>query len=191
MAACVCAGIIFVGGGYLYLNRELSTVENKTYSVPYYSPAPENAGVMFRIGQQGVLVYLDFEDNNIRFVYDTKDTPTGGLLYGYTVDYTVESDFDLLSGIVDILGGIELERDGEILRYTGVQVSELLLKNNCDRDLCDEVILKITEKVKNTGFQNEDFLYIIENSSTDLSLPDCYYWREYISALCGNVQIVN
>lgn len=186
LAICVCVGIVFIGSGYLYLERELGEAENKAYSVPYYSPAPENAGILFKIDEQSVLVYLDFAGEGMRFVFGED-----WHIYGYKADYTVKGDYDLVSGIVDILGGIDLEIDGEVLRYTGVQVSELLLKSNLDRKLVDRVIIKITEKIKKIGFQNEDFLYIIENSSTNLNIPDCYYWGDYISGLCENVRIVN
>jgi len=92
---------------------------------------------------------------------------------------------------VDILGGIEMSDGEEVLRYTGVQISDMLSRNADSDAISREIILKLVEKIEKTGFQNEDFLYIIENSNTDLTVPDCYYWPEYISAICGNVQIVN
>ncbi len=191
LTICLCTGIIFVGTGYLYLDKKLEPTENKTSSVPYSKALPENAGVKFEMCGKGLLVYMNFEENQLSFIFDDKGVTAGGMLYGYSVDYIIEGELDLLAGIIDILGGIELESKDEILRYTGVQVSDMLSRQTNSDKLIREIILKLTQKIQKTGFKTEDFLYIINNSNTNLTVPDCYYWSEYISALCSDVQIVN
>lgn len=191
LTICLCVGIIFVGLGYFYLDKKLEPADNKTSSVPYTRSLPENTGIKFKMGGKGLLVYMDFEQEQLSLIFDDRDTSVGGMLYGYSVDYIVEGDFDLLAGIIDILGGIELEMENEVLRYTGVQISDLLSIQSGSDTLMREIILKLTEKVKESGFKTEDFVYIIKNSNTNLTVPDCYYWSEYIGGLCENVQMVN
>jgi len=191
LAVCFCTGIIFIGCGYLYLNRELTPTENKSPSVPYYPESPENKGVMFEICKESVLFFLNFENSTISVLFDDSNTPVGGKLYGYDVDYKISGDYDLLAGIIDIAGGIELKTQDEVLRYTGVQVSDLLSRETDRDELVREIILVLAEKISEKGFQNKDFLYIIENSQTNLTVPDCYYWPEYINNLCSNVNIIN
>ena len=40
--------------------RKIDDVKNDTPSVPYYSEVPENAGVLFEIGQEQTFFFLDF-----------------------------------------------------------------------------------------------------------------------------------
>ena len=172
LAVCFLSGIIFIGVGYLYLNRELKPTENKTESVPYYPEAPESAGVMFDICGDQTLCYMNFEDGSLNILFDTEQTAVGDTLYGYSVDYLIEGDYDLLSVIIDIAGDI--------------------LSRTTDREeLRRKIISKIIEKIRETGFQKADFLYIIENSNTNLTVPDCYYWSDYITDLCTNARIIN
>ncbi len=191
LAVCFCVGIIFIGSGYLYLNRELTPTENKNPSVPYYPESPENKGVMFEICGERVLFFLNFENSSLSVLFDDSETPLGGKLYGYSVDYKVTGDYDLLAGIIDIAGGIELETEKEVLRYTGVQITDILSRETEREELIRQIILVLTEKISKMGFQKKDFLYIIENSETNLTVPDCYYWSEYINKLCSNVKIIN
>lgn len=76
LAVCFLSGIIFIGVGYLYLNRELKPTENKTESVPYYPEAPESAGVMFDICGDRTLCYMNFEDGSLNILFDTDKTIT-------------------------------------------------------------------------------------------------------------------
>ena len=191
ITVCFLVCLIFVGSGYLYLNYELEPTEIKQESVPYYTAAPENAGVMFDICGDRTLCYMDFEKNTLSLIFDNADIKAGEKLYGYTVDYVVNGDYDLLGGIIDIIGGIELELENEVLRYTGVQITDVLSRTANRETLRRKIIPEILKKTEENGFQKEDFLYIIENSDTNLTVPDCYYWSDYIKTLCRNAKIIN
>ena len=52
-------------------------------------------------------------------------------------------------------------------------------------------IKQIFSKIAQNGFSKKDFLYVIENSETNLTVPDCYYWSDSIEAVCKTVVIVN
>ena len=85
---------------------------------------------MFDIYSDRTLFYLDFEKRTISILTDNKNTNTGDTLYGYPVDYTVSAGYDLLVYIIDTVGGIELETESEILRFTGVQIADMLSKSS-------------------------------------------------------------
>ena len=188
---CLLACIIFIGSGYLYLSHELKPAEIGEESVPYYNSTPENAGVMFDICSDRVLFYMDFEKNNMRVIFDPKITSIGANLYGYSVDYTISGNYDLLGYIIDVMGGIELESEEEILRYTGVQIADMLSKTADTNELSRKIISKLLEKIGEKGFGKENFLYIIENSETNLTVPDCYYWSDYMKSICRNATVIN
>lgn len=188
---CALSGIIFIGSGYLYLNRELETAENPTESIPYYNPIPENAGIMFDIYGDRTLFFMNFEEESLTAIYDDKNTAVGEKLYGYSVDFLIEGDYDLLAGIINIAEGITLSVSGEELRYTGVQVVALINQADNKTELKTEITKKIINKLKVIGFSREDFLFLIENSKTSLTIPDCYYWSDYIEELCKNFKVLN
>lgn len=188
---CLCLLLVFIGSGYFYLSHELTPAETKQEAIPYNNTLPQNAGVIFDICGDRTLCYMNFETETLSIVFDDKNTSVGEKLYGYPADYIVKGDYDLLCGIIDIIGGVELGWEEEILRYTGVQITEKL-ERTVDRDtLRREIIGKIIEKISYRGFQKEDLLYIIENSETNLTVPDCYYWPQYIKNLATGVRIVN
>jgi hypothetical protein len=188
---CAVCGAIFILSGYFYLNHKLEPAEIKNPSIPYTQSAPESKGIMFDICGDRSLAFINFEAGTLNIAFDVGETKKGDKLYGYTVDYTIESDYELLAYIIDIAGGIDLTFNDETLRYTGVQVTDILTHTADRKDLRRQVITAILKKIKNTGFQKEDFLYIIENSKTNLTIPDCYYWSDYIKTICNNMQIIN
>lgn len=182
-AICFLVGIIFVCSGYFYLNQKFTQTEKSDETIPYYNSAPENAGVLFDICSTRTLFYLNFEKNTISILSDNKNTEIGDTLYGYPIDYTIIGNYDLLEYIIDSLGGIELETENETLRYTGVQIADTLRKTTDTKEVYKKIIPKIFDKIKEQGIMREDLLYIIENSETNLTFPDCYYWSDYIKEL--------
>ena len=190
IVSLVCL-IIYVGSGYLYLNSKVEPVKNVTPSVPYYSEEPENVGLLVDIEGDKTYLFLDFYYNKINVIFDAESYVKDNNIMGHPIDHSVTADYGLLAGIIDRLGGIELESEEGVLRYTGVQVVDLLLKSKDYQKLERSVTRKIFEKIGENGFSKEDFLYIIENSNTTLTFPVCYYWVDYISELFGSVNEVN
>ena len=62
--------------------------------------------------------------------------------------------------------------------------------SNANLIMCDE-LEKIIEKTTEYGISTEDFLFMIENSKTEISMLDCYHWVKYIPEICNNVRYVN
>lgn len=189
--SCLCSALIFVGSGYLYLDYKLTPTDTETPSVPYYESVPENKGVVFDICGDRTLCYMDFKKKSLKIILDDKQTRVGERLLGYKADYEVQANYSILEKIIDTVGGINLTQNGEALRYTGVQITDILSKTNDRTALRYEIITQIVDKIKETGFEKTDFLYIIENSKTKLTVPDCYFWSDHIKELSINTEFLN
>lgn len=180
---------LFVGTGYFYLDSKLNQPVKKEVEQELYAYSLQNKGVLFDISGDKTLFYLDFEEKSVTVIaseiYDDAES-----VKGFPVDFTVEADYDLVSGIIDIVGGIELSIDGEKLIYTGVQVVEVFNTAENSNELKEEIIRKVLHKISQNGFLRKDFLYITENSNTNLTVPDFYYWQDYVSEICKTVRIL-
>lgn len=178
---------VFVGAGYYYINANLQPVENEAESVPYSQESPQNAGVLLDISGDETYFYLDFESEKL---YVTLKPFEDSENYGYSVDYTITTHYEILSNIVDYVGGIDMSVDDTILRCTGIQVCSIY-QSSANGKIKREIIEKICEKITENGVALDFFANIIENSQTDLSIPDCYFWDEKIQILCRNLQIID
>ncbi len=187
MISMMCCAV-FVGAGYYYLNSNFQAVENEAESVPYTQENPQNAGLMLKIGEGRTFFYLDFE--NEKLFVSLKPEVENNEIYGYEVDYTITADIDILRDAVDYLGGIEMSVEGDVLRYTGIQVCSIYV-SSANGEIKGEILEKICEKVAHNGVALDFFANIIENSQTDLTIPDCYFWDEEIQILCRNLQIID
>ena len=181
--------MFFIGVGYFYLSGHISNVQNEVEKVPYYDYVPQNTGLLFNVLDNKTLAYLDFENQSLRVCFIEGDISQNNI-YGYEIDYEIEADLSLVSEIVDILGGIDLNINGEALNYTGAQIKEILEKNTDDM-IEKQIIKSIIETVAKNGFHKKDFLVIIENSETNLTVPNCYDWENYIGKLCKNTFFIN
>lgn len=188
LAVCFISSTLFIVSGKLYLERKLMPAKSSTESEPYYSYVPECCGIMFDLCGDRTLIYLDFEGASVTAVM--ADGKEANEIYGYSVDYTVSSDYSLAGGIADLLGGIDIEAENGILSLTGSQLEERLSTTADGGMLRRAVTEKIISKIGKNGLAREDFLYIIENSETDLTVPDCFYWSDCIKELCINAKFL-
>lgn len=189
----VC-GLAVFGASYAYLDysfkQNAAAIEKKEYTVPY-ERTPQSRGIAFVFADgSALLAYLDFENTSIRLLDIEKFNDDTKIYSGYAVDYTAEMGYDLIEGIVDRVGGVNLTLDGETLRYTGVQVIDLI-SHGCDQHLKRQIIIGIFTQISKNTFSKDDFVYIIENSKTDLPMIECIYWVDYIKEMCNRVSYVN
>lgn len=159
--------------------------------MPYYSPLPENKGVCFDVCGDKILLYLDFKHMELSVVYPKTTAESGLETYGYPVDYTVSCDYELVGYLVDAAGGINLKHQNEALRYTGVQVTEMLKFTGVSKETKKDIAKEIIKGFGDVGFTKEDLLYIIENSDTNLKFNDSFAWVEYVKELCKSARYVN
>lgn len=187
---CVLCLLALVGGGYAYLSFNTEKTDNKASNVPYEFAPPENAGIMFEFCGDRTFVYLNFENEEMKIVFplngDSEDT-----VYGYSIDYTVKGDYYLLAEIIDAADGIELQSDDGKYRYTGVQIAELLSNTVDTEELKRNIITALVGKTADFGIDENVFYDIIKKGDTNLTVPDCHRWAEYLSLLCKNCTVVN
>lgn len=190
----VFSALIFFFSAYAYLNynlnKQTAKADQKDYNVPYKN-IPDNTGIAFLLpDSSAVVAYLDFENSCINVAKVQNYDLANDLYYGYTVNFVIETDYQLIGGIIDRVGGVNIEAGGEILRYTGVQVIDLISVNE-DENIKDQIITQIFSQIWKNNFSKDDFVYIIENSKSNLTVVDCIYWLDYINEMRSNINFVN
>lgn len=188
---CFCCGAVFTAGGYFYLKSNMKETENNVSQVPYSSPSPENSGILLDISGSRTFFYLDFEKEKLTVIIPQEGYIITDNLFGYPINYRVEADYSFVADIIDFTDGIELPSNDGLLRYTGVQITAMLETAADTSELKREIISAVIEKISQRGFERENFLYIIENTETNLTVPDCYYWSDHIAELCKDGEIIN
>ena len=182
LISAVCL-ILFISVGYLYLNGSFVTAQNENNSVPYYKQIPQNSGLLFETPEDKTYFYLNFENQNIL-------VDLSGEGFEYPVDFKVNTDLDFVADFVDSIGGIELVLENKTLRYTGVQVEDLIIADK-DLSLKPQIIKAICDKISNVGMTKEMFSEIIERCETNLTVPVFYGWLDYIKEISTNVIFID
>lgn len=189
---CIFSCAVFVSSGYFYLKSNIKETEKNESEIPYTSPDPENSGVMLDIAGNKTFMYFDFTDEKLSvMIPDNIIDSSADIIYGYPVNYNIKADYKFVSDIIDFIDGINLTVNNETLRYTGVQVTEMLTHTSDDGEFKRTVLTEIMKKISEYGFKKENFIYIIENSETNLTVPDCYYWCDYMKKICKNGRVIN
>lgn len=186
---CIVCCLLFIGTGYYFIDKNLKPAQNQTDNIPYSQKKPENAGVLVTVNAEKMFFYLDFENESIIVSLKPQDV-ADRQIYGYSVDFYVDAESDFIKETVDYLGGIELENEKGDFRYTGAQVTSIL-SETADFELRKKVICEIFEKISEQGVEVGFFVKIIENSKTDLTLPECYFWAENFAKLSKNLRIID
>ena len=163
------------------------TKQNES-AIPYTENEDAPKGLLFNF-YEGGSVFVNFDTAQqttmvILLPHDCDQTTVSD--YGYTVFKRIKTDYAMLEGFIDRIGGIELQA----MRYTGVQVTEQL-KHSVDNDLRRNIISAVFEKLALNGLTSENLVFIIENSTTDFSFPDGYSLLSNIGALSKNINFIN
>ena len=189
--AIILTAVILSIMAYFGISSGKQSTDNTILGVPYYNETPpDTAGFLFRFDDGGsVFLNMDFYEEKISVIlFDTKTVKQNVLEYGYTVNYTFDTDYIFLSEFIDRLGGIEMNLEGSLLRYTGVQVADLLKNKQADKKTVVSVLL---QKISKNGFSKNDLLYIIKNTTTELNFPSGYPYIAPLPKLCRNINFVN
>lgn len=190
LCLCIICCSLFVGGGYFYLRQSFKEAENKVSSIPYSFSAPENKGIMLDICGGLTFLYLDFDEERLKIIIPS-ETEYGEEIFGYPIDFTVKTDYGFVSELIDCADGIELNLDGETLRYTGVQIADILSRTVDASELKRQIIAALLEKIGENSIDGEFFDFLVESTDTDITVPDYYYWEKFITKLCKNGGIIN
>ena len=189
LTAVLCGLAFFLTSlGVLWQEGSAQTEKNQV-SEPYFPPPPQSTPIMFLWEEGGgEIVYLDFEQNEIVVtILPQNCDENAALVYGYRDFEAIKANYLLIISLVDRLGGIEVEGSGEALRLTGAQIASFVGKSE-DFTAKREVISAIFRKIAISGFSNNDFMFIINNSNTTLSFPDCYGWDERLAEMAKNTR---
>ena len=189
--AFVLSTAVLLAISYFYLSKSLGdmAVDKTEESIPY-EMTREDCGLLFKtISGLKILFYLDFNDLQTTVLVINDQEPYKTEYAGYSVDYTLEAGRELVEGMIDRIGGIELELEGERLRYTGVHVTELLSRD-VGTTLKIDIITAICKKISQNGLKTDDFVFMIENTKTELAVPDCYTWHEDIDVMFSRANII-
>ena len=193
LSVIICTSILLgLSFGYLKYNLNVKTakVQQKEDNVPYRK-IPSNCGIsLVFLDDSACLFYLDFKRMCINVV-NISDFDENLYSYsGYTNDFSMRVNTHFIEGIVDRVGGIDLTNLSETLRYTGSQVVDYLTDDNT-LPTRKEIISQLFEKISKNGFSKDDFVYIIENSESNLNLIDCIYWIDFLKDMSKNVEFEN
>ncbi len=184
--------LTFLGVAYMYLGYNFKRSEKagqNEIKVPYRQ-VPQNKGILlvFPSGS-GVLAFLNFDTMGIDLlsVKSTQDNKTD--YGGYPVDYTVKMNYTVIAGVVDRVGGVNLENEGKKVRYTGTQTVDLI-SGGCDSELRNKIIYQVFSQMSKNGLSKNDFVFVLQNSKTDLSVVDCIAWAQYVGDMCGKARFI-
>lgn len=180
---------MFLGIGYLFLEKGFYNTDTEVEKVPYTQQAPENAGILLEINKSKTFFYLDFQ--NEKLVISLKpEAEQMGEIYGYPLSYKIATTNEILGQITDYLNGIELTQEDATFRYTGAQILDLLKTNDLE-SLERDLIKAICKKISQNSIRVDFFALVIQKSETDLSLIDCYFWADYMDEICKNVYFID
>ena len=193
LSSIICV-LVFLGVsfGYLKYNFGIKTaqINQKADYVPYQKN-PSNCGITFIFPKgYAYLFYLDFKNLCINVVAIPDFDEKLQSYNGYTNDFQMYVDSGFVEGIIDHIGGIDLTNKDQTLRYTGSQVIDYL-ENDTTMNTRQEVISQIFKKFSKNDFSKDDFVYIIENSESNLDFIDGIYWIDYLKDMSQNVNFEN
>ncbi|MBO5358288.1 MAG: hypothetical protein J6A78_03100 [Clostridia bacterium] len=178
--------VLFIGLGYYYIKSHDIRVENEVESVPYYTQTPDSKGVLFKFSKGSVYTYLDFDLSTVTVILNPESVDD----MGYTTDYTVNANYSLIAYMCDYFDGINLTLNAETLRYTGNQVVELII-NDTSTELRIKVIDAIFQKINEEGIGVDFLNSIVTKSETNLKIPDCYFWTEFMDDISKNIKFLS
>lgn len=178
--------------GILLLPAEIGSapspnpVGDSVSGVDYYSSA-QNCGVLclYEDGS-GALLYLDFEKGVLDAEVYNDHAKEQAMTSKFPVNYTLQADSDFLCRFCDRIGGIDLSEGGSKRRYFSASLRQKLAEKT-DFDGRVEIISAFFERIAKMGLSSGDFMFIIEETDTNLSYPICYGWVEGFAAIAENI----
>ncbi len=128
-----------------------------------------------------VVAFLDFNAQTTQIVLLPQKNNLSNI--AYTINRKIKINKHALKEIIDFVGGITIKSNESKLRYTGTQVCDIIY-NNTDYNL-NEIILQIFYAISFKA-DKEFFLFLINNTASDLSYIDFYKCRNVLSSTLLN-----
>ena len=179
----ICTAI-FTLSGYLFLDHssKVSSATDRTLTNIPYSSAPSNSAVIVSFKEKTILFMLDFSHNKLLALTQADEHE----YYLEKEPFYMALDEYTLSRFINRIGGIETMQNGVKTRLTGIQTVKLLNNNSQNKT---EILSCVLDTVSKTGLTLHDLVFLIENSDTDLTVPDCFDWPERLKGLFQNCEI--
>ncbi len=194
LLTCVCLAVVLFGVFGISVGISISPTNEAPQNIPYYnSEAPEEYGLLVNF-DLGSSVFFGFDLNAEKtsvILLPNAATVNDVMAFGYEVNDVSNASYDFLAKLIDRFGGIELNSltDGR-LKYTGVQITEMLSQTN-DAEFRCRVIERLFENIKQQGINSDDMLFLIENTETTLNYPNSYYLPETVEKAINNIIFIN
>lgn len=188
-ALTVLCGILTVIG-ILLLPAELATPEEPAgeniSGIGYYD-AVGNKGLLFTLPDgSGAFIYLDFSEILTHCYLFSSDAVAAAENLPYFIDYTFNVTPEFLAKLCDRLGGIVLpDKDGENSLYFSTSLLSFW-QNTPSEEQRLQLCISFFDKIAKTGLSSEDFMFIIEETNTNLSYSVCYDWMPHIKEMLCN-----
>ena len=153
-----------------------------------YTKYPSSKGLLFLSENgSGAFIFLDFSSISTYLYIFPENPEENAALLPYVTDAVFHIDADFLPSFCDRLGGIELtEQNGDTSLYFSPSIISF-----CETGLNTEKMLQLCisffDKIAKTGLSSEDFMFIIEETDSNISFSVCYDWIPYIKEMCQNV----
>lgn len=161
-----------------------NTVDEPISNIDYYDP--ENCSILclYEDGS-GSLIYLDFENTQCEIRIYNDHAEEQGEKSKYNVNYRMNITADFLCRLCDRIGGIQLNEGSGERRYfsTGLRKK---LEEKTDSKGRSEICSAFFEKFAKIGLSSDDFMFIIEETESDLSFPVCYRWISHFKEMASN-----
>lgn len=147
-----------------------------------YNSAPEPVSIaVVGADQTAALIYLGFKTISVDvYLFESAEQ-----LKGAEADYYMELPSGFLGKLCDRMGGLTLSNSGSDELFFGVALEHYATQDNSIRKMT-EISNAFFKKIAKMGLSSEDFMFIIENTETNLNYPACYDMMEYIPELFGN-----
>ena len=193
LVTCICLSVVLFSVFSVSVGMNSRPTAETPQNVPYVSDeAPDFFGLLMRL-EGGASVYCGFDKVGAKttvIMLENGAQSSAVLEYGYFIDCEADATFDFLARFIDNFGGIELNTDNGLFKYTGVQITDMLTKTN-DIDCKKRVIGKVLTAMQQRGLERADLLMLIEQTETDLSFPSAYYLHDTINSSLRTITFVN
>ena len=177
---CIIYGYLTAKNG---ITKYIDVRDNKT-DVPYEEKTPQNFGIRLNLPQnEGVFFYLDFTEAQITLTPFLSAADAEN--FGAGARYNIDISYELFAEIVDRVGGIDINEEGEDIRITGVTAAEMLKSGDENKEA---ILTSFSKQIAESSLTKSDFLYISENcESTDLTLIDLFPLKDRILSMMNNI----
>ena len=188
LSVSICSALLFIVVLILtpaQIGKSFSPAGENVESVPY-SAVPDNKTILI-IGEkgEGALLYLNFHDIVLQTHLLDTDAEQRANKLGFIIDYKMELTNEFLCSLSDRIGGIEITKDGETFKYFGSSLNQLL-EEPPTFDNISVISEAFFEKFAKMDLSAADFMFIMENTNTDLDYDIYSEWADFLPELICN-----